>query len=783
MALTVNTTYASGTVTSASGTNITLSGASADNTWVGRLFVLRRTINDRGGQLREIVEVNTPNSIEIEYPWRTSLDSSDPDFEFLPQSGDAFDISVTPSEIANGVDVIEVDPTLYKVEDDLTIDGNTTLYIKRQTIDFDNNLGEFRVTRNAGFCMGKYSASRLGVEGGTFLARSPSGQATTVFADVSNIGDAGDFFLYGSLVNVEAGITGNAYFSRIYRDSTQRIQIVDCQSIGEFGGRYEGDRARLRRILYFNSDSPIGPFTTRGSGIVVDNLTVSDSRQAMFWNFDPTFSGSGEVVSIRAQRIRNQLIRAGGTGNPGGTLDLTDWDISDWDLDGNEPNFADWPNDYDNSLINWNRTLSLSSATGGGRIAIFNNQDTEVYNELSADGSYPTVKLTERFFVGKNNGVSTFSEGTQRGPFTAKLRQFGFISLVQPFAALEPQTFEWFKTSDAFITSPDAATALAVTNPTTTEEAYEHIKATYEQETNMQYNELVSASGVTLTFDTDVVIDSALNSVQYDFPNEKISYSALNSGTTLTTLQLGVNKTLTLEQSGTQTAIWEIPTSGTINVVGGTTDLRAFGFVFGSTINNISAQDAIVIVSINPSNITATSTGGGDITVQEAPKVISIIGFPVGSTVITSQAGIELDVTNSASSPYTYTTGSQGESGSVYQFKVIAVGKKDFITSLNITETLVVQYLGEDEVNEQVLDKTLLDFQELMGKDAVFSRIASGDNTLQMQLWENPNWQSEWNTTVVADSPSTSEITTWIGYLNFTGYNRISFNNTTGEVN
>ncbi len=62
-----------------------------------------------------------------------------------------------------------------------------------------------------------------------------------------------------------------------------------------------------------------------------------------------------------------------------------------------------------------------------------------------------------------------------------------------------------------------------------------------------------------------------------------------------------------------------IGAQATVEVDGGTTDLTNFSFVAGSTIDNVSADDATVLVSNDP-GIVATSTGGGAITVT-APVV------------------------------------------------------------------------------------------------------------------------------------------------------------------
>ena len=450
MALTVSSPHASGTVSSVSGNTITLATGTATANWVGRLFVLRRTITDRGGQWREITAVNSTTEIEVQYAWRNSLATSNVDYEFLPQNGDAFDISVTLDDIDDGINLIKDTDNSYRVVDALTLDGNVTLYDKSRSIDFGGNLGNYRATDNAGLILGNYTESNLGEKGCFIVA---DGAASTVSVNSGNNDGtvSGDFLLHSCLIAIGEGV--GAYFTRVYRDNQQRARIVDCKITGDFGGRYQGDRSILLRPTFIDSQSSIGPFTTKAP-MAISGATISDSLQAYYWN--NTLGGSGEIVGLIARRISDRLIRvtdANANPNPTETLNLIDWDISEWDVNGVEPDFVFWDDTLDNSTINWIRTLQLSSSTGGGRIAIFNAASTEISNELSGDGSYVTVNLIERVFPGKNNARDTFAQGVQQGPFTGKLRQYGFIFLTQTFAGNEPQAFEWFKTPNPLVTA------------------------------------------------------------------------------------------------------------------------------------------------------------------------------------------------------------------------------------------------------------------------------------------------------------------------------------------
>ena len=704
------------------------------------------------------------------------LPTSDVDYEYLPQNGDAFDISITLDDIDDGSNVTKLSDFAYVVSDTFTIGGNTTLFDESRQISFGSNLENFRVTNDAGIILGNYTESSLGDKGCFITANGVTGNLSVISGN-NDGSDAGDFFFHSCLIFIGDG--SGAYFLRGYRGADHRVRLVDCNISGDFGGRYQGTRSNLIRCNFIDSQGTVGPFTTKAP-MSISEITISDSIQAFYWN--NTLGGSAAINNLIIKRISDRLIRAADSGsalNPSETLTLRDWDISEWDINGVEPDFILWDSALTNSTINWVRTLSISSASGGGRVAVFNSANTEISNELSVDGTYSTVDMIERSFSGKNNTRDTFSDGTVLGPFTVKLREYGKIFLVQTFSGQDPATFVWFKINNSLTTAATATLALANSNPRTMDEIYDHAQATYEQSSNMEYQEKITASGLTLTFDLDVTIMALGSNVTYDLDNDTVQYTGVLNGTKLTTATLANNHSLTFADAGTYSGTWIIPSTGTVNVDNGVTDLSSFTFANGATINNTSASAATVNVQSDVGIVT-TSTGGGTITIEAPSPSVSIIGFPNNSTVTLSQAGINLDTLNNTNAPYSYEI-LTGESN-IYTFKVISPGKQDFITTINTAETTTAQYLGLDANSEQTIHKPALDFMELMQSDIAFQRIVSTDTTLNSQLWEVQNWQTEWNTAAVADTPSTGEISTWIGYLTTTNYANISFNTTTGEV-
>ena len=635
MALTVNTPHATGTVASVSGATITLASGSAAASWLGRAFVLRRSIADRGGQWRKITAVNSPTEIEIQYPWRNSLDISDVNYEYLPQNGDLFDISVPFNDFHDGVNVIKVSDELYRIASGLTFSGNVTIFDENILIEFDNNFKDFRSnSANSGFILGNYSASGLGTNGclvrvnGAQNTGSTSVDVLSVFAGIGNVGD---FMLHGCQLVTVTPASNASYFMRAYRGSNHRVRMIDTTMSGAIGARFQGERSLVENCIFTGITSNIGPITTQAPMTVRNNVSA-DSLQAGYWFFQ--LSGSGELSNIIAKRITSHLIRLASGSATTGTLVIRGADKTEADVDGVEPAFLDWGtpggnNDPVGKEVFSAYNLNVSADSGGGRIATFNAGGTEISNELSVDGSYASIDLRERRFDGPpGGGLVSFNSGTQLGPFTTRLRQYGFLFLTQTFTGLQDASFTWFKAINSLVTAINATAALAVTNPAITDQIYDHSQAIYELSGNMQYSELIIAVGATLTFNLAITIDSLLNAVVYDLANDSVSYSAVGDGTKLTTIALGAGQTLTLAQNGVQSGSWSIPATGTVVIQPGDTDLSAFTFPAAGATLSLASGSATVLVSHNPGILTA---GAGTITIVtpqitfSAPNLTSAI--------------------------------------------------------------------------------------------------------------------------------------------------------------
>lgn len=768
MALNVNTPFGFGTISSASGTTMTLASGAATADWVGRGIKLSASIADRGGQWRKIVSVTSATEIEIEYPWRTELDSADPDFEYLPQSGDAYHISLAFDDIDDGVNVNKLSDVAYEVLDTLVLDGNAWIFDELKTIDFTDRFGSFRVTTNAAFILGNYNSDGLGVNGCLIIGDKPASGFVSVITSNSSGAGGGDFALHGCIVDFSTGAGSGSYFVRTYRGDNHRARLINCSTFGVFGGRYQGIRSLIKDVISTQNQSVIGPFTTK-SPMTVEGYTVSDSLQAAYWN--GSFSGSGKIVRLKAINISSYIIRFGGTNV---SLDMVSWDISEANK-GDNPGLILWDS-ANGSTGYWSSVLSFFANSGGGRIAVFNAANEEQINELSTDGTYQDTEVRARQYDGQSGGIVTFDSGTVLGPFRVELRQYGKEFLQRTLTADTDESLTWRKTDNTLITAADAATALATTNPSTADASYDHSQATYELSGNMQYEEKITAAGVTLTFDLGVTLDSGLSAVAYDLANDAVSYSALGNGAKLSTIALGENQTLTLAVAETYTGNWQIPATGTVELVAGTYDLSAFTFTAGATLN-LSSGTATVTVLSDPGIVT---TGAGTINIVEPQPVLTITNFPDNSTVTLSQLGFTLITLNNTDSPFTYQT--LANQANEYQVKVEASGFEDYFVTLSKTSTTAV-WAATEEGSGQAVDDNKQVFMKLMSENEAFIRIANNDPYLVQQRWLDPGWTANWANAVIGDAPSTAEIAGWASLLTLTGWSGISFDANTGEVN
>jgi hypothetical protein len=111
MALTTNSAYASGTVSSVSGTTFTASSSTFVSGDVGRCIYMRN--GDAEGQTRKIVGYTSGTVVTVDHAWDDS--PIDGITEDEPSNGDTFYVSYFLDELDNGTDLIKHDKFCYEL--------------------------------------------------------------------------------------------------------------------------------------------------------------------------------------------------------------------------------------------------------------------------------------------------------------------------------------------------------------------------------------------------------------------------------------------------------------------------------------------------------------------------------------------------------------------------------------------------------------------------------------------------------------------------------------------
>jgi hypothetical protein len=694
MVLTVSTSYDSGTVDTASGTTITLASGTAVAGWVGRLFVLNRSISDRGGQWRKITAVNSSTSITIEYAWRTTLDSSDPDYETLPQNGDAFHISHTWDDIDDSTNITKLDDLLYENTSGLTLSGNVTLFDENVSINLDaptiSTSKAVTVGATAGLILGNYNSQQQPEQGCFLYFNYPSVSSVLNIFGTSSSNATGDVIFNGCIIrtNSPASMGPNVGpVMRLNRGSDSRCRLVGCRMDGVLAWRITGDRAVVRDVSQTSTLGSFSPFRIDAPVGLLEGNEVFNSEQAVSWYF--LSSGSAVIRALKARNISENFARVL-TFNSGSTVNTIDFVDADYDF--SAPVFIALDAGINQTITNkkgfWRFSLEVKaefngSASGGGRFYLSNAQSEEFYNDVSSDGSYPTQNLILREYdlnttvIGVINiDFDDASRSTLRAPYTGSFREYGYQFLDQTFSAIEPQIFTWFKQVNSSLTAVDASTALAVTNPTTANEIYDHSQATYAESGNIQYAEKITTNdGVTLTFDLDVTLNASATSETYDFANDAVEYANVTNGT-FSTLTLGANRTLTLgNYSAYASSDWSIPATATINVDAcpSTVDLSNWTFANGATFEITDGGSVTITVASSSlaSQLDADKVETSGSITFSAPTLTVTIPVESGSRIYIYEADTTTvnASTDSSGTSFAWTQGTPGDDYDIYIIK------------------------------------------------------------------------------------------------------------------
>lgn len=232
---------------------------------------------------------------------------------------------------------------------------------------------------------------------------------------------------------------------------------------------------------------------------------------------------------------------------------------------------------------------------------------------------------------------------------------------------------------------------------------------------------------------------------------------------------------------------------------GGSLDLSTFdlsGVTPGTNMFrvDIGASAAFTITVPAGSSLTSsdvTAVNSETVTVIAPRPTLTINGFVDGSTVIVSYAGQTRAILNNASPPFSYEVSTEILLPSSFNVRIERTGFETYTQSVQIVESDVsITVAQTPEGASDTYNTAQVEFQALMMDDVGFQRIIVGatavlaDEAQAVRLanFTNADVRAAWNLLVAETVPTSQEITDWQGYLTATGYDAVSFDNSSGEA-
>jgi hypothetical protein len=471
----ITTPYASGTITSVTGTTVVISGGAVAG-WVGRC--IRLTTGTGAGQTRRITAFVSATQITIDYAFANTYTSGvlaglvDVD----PAGGDGFVISYAPADIADATTII-VDPgtNVMRFVGASSFAGGAFLYLPNWRIELTSTTITTTSALVADRCA--WRCGDVDAAGNFFngsylldLATSASG-----FNPTGGVGM--DFEYYGGLIRC----TGAAPFWRFHTHNEQRVRICGVRVNGTIGGRMQGARSVHGDWEVYGNTSASGPFNAKAQFGRITGIRVSQSLQAVYHYWPDSMTLTIEGIQLGPNVSRG--VRFANINTAGQRLTIRDIDIASWSA---------LPLLYQNDSSTYINDFRISQFVGGGyrnaagvavtdstRFVLRDNVPATIYNATATDGLLPQQEVRYRDMVVQNSGGYTWASagGTTFAPYELAAISY----LWQPATAVMPLLNS---TSPSLLALPDAnvsqtnkATVDAYTEINTLDRLYDRAKS------------------------------------------------------------------------------------------------------------------------------------------------------------------------------------------------------------------------------------------------------------------------------------------------------------------
>lgn len=478
----VLTPYATGTITSVSGTTVNLSGGAVAG-WVGRCIAIAD--GPAMGQIRKITAVVSATQITVDYAWSISpfwwLTEAD------PVNGNTFTISHDPVDIVDGTTVIQDGGTRsFRFVGASTFSGGAFLYAANCRIEMNSSsIAAGSPTTDATRCRFRFGdIDQFGnVYNGCYFidhATAPSG-----FGTGSATTRDPDFHFYGGTIRLTA--TGSAGpFWRLHSDDNEITRMVGCDIDGNMGGRVTiTAKTVLTRWMIYNMRANNGTFNPKkpavGPNGVIFDIRVANSLQAIyhFW----TDSRSVKVEGIKLLGGVDRIVRFANTTISGETLTVVDVDISAVQA---MPALYNNANGTYTNLLRLAQYLDASYRNAAGaavvestRFVVRDNVPTAVYDSTVTDGVLPRQELRYRDMTVLNTGTFTWASagGTTFAPYQIAACSYNNQPSTANLPLLTSQDVTLLALPDANISQTNRAIVDAYTTIDTLDQLYDRAKA------------------------------------------------------------------------------------------------------------------------------------------------------------------------------------------------------------------------------------------------------------------------------------------------------------------
>jgi hypothetical protein len=582
------TPYASGTITSITGTTVVISGGAVAG-WVGR--AIRLTTGTGKGQTRRITAYVSATQITIDFAFANTFTSGvlaglvDVD----PVAADGFVVSHAPADIQDGTSIIvDLGTNRLRFVGASSFAGGAFLYLANWQVELTSTTLTTTSATQADRCawrLGDVDSVGNFYNGCTLLDLATAASGWNPTASIGM-----DFEFYGGLIRC----TGAAPFWRFHTDDDERARICGVRVNGNIGGRMQGARSVNGDWEVYGNTSASGPFNAKSAFGRITGIKVSQSLQSVYHYWPDSQTLTIEGIQLGPNVTRG--IRFANINTTGKRLTLRDIDIASWSA---------LPSLYQNDAGTYANDFRISQFVGGSyrnvagavvtdstRFVLRDNVPATTYNATVTDGLLPQQEVRYRDMVVQTAGGFTWASagGTTFAPYVLAAISY----LYQPATAVMPLLVSTSPSllalPDTYVTQTNKATVDAYTTIDNLDQLYDRCKSWTVGNLDLANPsfgaQLATGNGTELDLGAfNLTIDgTATSAFAVVGPTITIKSSALGNGANLASL--ATTGTVSLVNGGTISAS-KYTDSTCVNV-----GVSVTGLIAGSRIQIYNVTDA-----------------------------------------------------------------------------------------------------------------------------------------------------------------------------------------------